>query len=81
MLSTLLRTMEREDAIETLREYLHHRDFFVRWHVMRELIALNAVAALSDLAQMAKADPRQEIRSAAARMLSRIEARAMSSDR
>ena len=80
MLSTLLRTMEREDAIETLREYLHHKDFFVRWHVMRELIALNAVAALPDLARMAESDPRQEIRSAAARMLSRIETRAMSSE-
>lgn len=43
--------------------------FFVRWHVMREWVALDPVSALPRLTQMASNDPHHEIRFAACQTL------------
>lgn len=69
MMSTLLREMGREDAVPWLRAQLPGSDFHIRWHVMRELLALDAEAVLPDLRAMAAADPHPEVRAAAARTL------------
>lgn len=65
MMATLLRTMDREDAVPVLRESLASPHFYTRWHIMRELLALDAEAAYPDLERMAAGDPHPEIRAAA----------------
>lgn len=69
MMASLLRQMEREDAVPVLREFLGHRHFYTRWHIMRELLATDAEAALPDLRRMAAADPHAEVRIAARQAL------------
>jgi hypothetical protein len=70
MMATLLREMDRTDAVPVLRESLGSPYFYTRWHVMRELLALDAEAALPDLRRMAAEDPHMEVRAAAAQTLS-----------
>jgi hypothetical protein len=69
MLVTLLRLMERDDAVPDLLELLDSPHFYTRWHIMREFLALDAQAALPHLRRMAAADPHPEVRSAAAQTL------------
>ena len=66
---SLLRTMEREDAVPLIVEVLASPHFYTRWHVMRELLALDADAAYPHLARMAEADPHPEVRAAARQTL------------
>ncbi len=66
---SLLRTMEREDAVPLIVEVLASPHFYTRWHVMRELLALDADAAHPHLARMAEADPHPEVRAAARQTL------------
>ena len=66
---SLLRTMEREDAVPLIVEVLGSPHFYTRWHVMRELLALDADAAHPHLVRMAEADPHPEIRAAARQTL------------
>ena len=51
MMVSLLRTMEREDAVPLIIEALDSPHFYTRWHIMRELLALDAEAALPSPAQ------------------------------
>lgn len=69
MMATLLRQMERDDAVPLLREALASPHFYTRWHIMRELLALDAEAAYPDLRRMAADDPHPEVRAAAAQTL------------
>jgi hypothetical protein len=69
MMVSLLRTMEREDAAPLLVEALDSPHFYTRWHVMRELLALDAGTAQPHLRQMAAADPHPEVRAAARQTL------------
>lgn len=69
MMVSLLRTMEREDAVPLIVEALASPHFYTRWHVMRELLALDADAAHPHLRRMAAADPHPEVRAAARRTL------------
>jgi hypothetical protein len=69
MMATLLREMDRGDAVPVLREALASPHFYTRWHIMRELLALDAEAALPDLRRMADADPHPEVRAAASQAL------------
>ncbi len=69
MMATLLREMGREDAVPVLRESLASPHFYTRWHIMRELLALDAEAVLPDLRKMAVGDPHPEVRAAAAQTL------------
>jgi hypothetical protein len=70
LMVSLLRTMEREDAVPLILEVLAgSRHFYTRWHVMRELLALDAEAAQPHLQRMAEADPHPEVRAAARQTL------------
>jgi hypothetical protein len=69
MMATLLREMDREEAVPLLRQSLSSRHFYTRWHIMREMLALDAEAALPDLRRMAEEDPHPEVRAAALQTL------------
>jgi hypothetical protein len=72
MMATLLRKLDRRAAFPVLASFLAHPDFFVRWHVMRELIGLDARAALPHLAALAEHDPHPDVRAAAQATLARL---------
>jgi HEAT repeats len=69
LMVSLLRTMEREDAVPVIAEALQSPHFYTRWHVMRELLALDADAAHPHLLRMAEHDPHPEVRAAARQTL------------
>lgn len=69
MLSTLLRTMGRLDAFDTMAELLDDPRHFVRWHAMRELIGLDSERALPHLVRLSRTDPQPAVRRAASRTL------------
>jgi hypothetical protein len=69
MMVSLLRTMDREDAVPLIVEALDSPHFYTRWHIMRELLALDAEAALPHLRRMAESDPHPEVRAGAAQTL------------
>ncbi len=62
---TLLRHLGRTDAAPLFAEATQADDFALRWHAMRELIALAPAAALPRLSAMATSDPHPEVRRAA----------------
>lgn len=62
----LLRLMGRNDAIPVIEQLLHDSPhFYARWHIMRELLAMDAEAALPSLRRLAESDPHPEVRAAA----------------
>ena len=69
MMVSLLRTMEREDALPLIVESLASPHFYTRWHIMRELLAMDAEAGLEPLRRMAADDPHPEVRAAAQQTL------------
>lgn len=69
MMVSLLRTMDREDALPLMEKELESPHFYTRWHVMREMLALDADAALPALRRMAAGDSHPEVRAAAQRTL------------
>ena len=73
MISTLLRKLDCAAAFPAIAGFLDHPNFFVRWHVMRELLGLDAAAALPHLRKMAARDPHPEARRAARAVLDGIE--------
>jgi len=73
MISTLLRKLDCAAAFPAIAVFLDHPNFFVRWHVMKELLGLDAEAALPHLGKMAARDPHPEARRAARAALDRIE--------
>lgn len=73
MIATLLRKLGDESAFPAIAAFLDHDNFFVRWHVMRELLGLDAAAALPHLRRMAARDPHPETRAAARFALDRVE--------
>jgi hypothetical protein len=79
MISTLLRKLDHQAAFPAIAAFLDHPDFFVRWHVMKELLGLDAEAALPHLRRMAAGDPHPDPRRAARLVLDRIEAPAPTS--
>lgn len=72
MMATLLRKLDRRAAFPVLASFLAHPDFFVRWHVMRELIGLDAHAARPHLAALAERDTHPDVRAAAQATLTRL---------
>lgn len=74
MLATLVRKLDRDDAFDQVAAHLGHPRFFVRWHVMRELVGMDARAALPHLRRLAKIDPHGDVRQAAAAALAQVEA-------
>ena len=77
MITTLLRKLDCAAAVPALAELLGHPHFFVRWHVMRELLGLDAGTALPHLKRMAARDPHPETRQAARAALDYVESRAV----
>ena len=73
MITTLLRKLDHQAAFPSVAAFLDHQDFFVRWHVMKELLGLDAHAALPHLKRMAASDPHPEPRRAARAVLDRLE--------
>lgn len=74
MISTLLRKLGCEAAFEPIAAFLDHPEFFVRWHVMKELLGIDAEAALPHLKRMAALDPHPDTRRAARTVLDRLQA-------
>ncbi len=74
MITTLLRKLDHQPAFEAIAGLLDHADFFVRWHAMKELLGLDAAAALPHLKRMAATDPHPDPRRAARAVLDRLEA-------
>ena len=72
MMASLLRALGRDDAFPLLEEALQSPQFYTRWHVMREMLAMDADAALPSLRIMAGADPHPDIRAAAGQTLERF---------
>ena len=75
LLLTLLRVDARRDAGAQFEAATRDGAFHLRWDAMREWVALDAAAALPRLRAMAADDPHDEVRAAAARTLSLVEAR------
>ena len=69
MMVSLLRTMDRPDALPLIVEALGSPHFYTRWHIMRELLAMDAEAAQPHLERMAASDAHPEIRAVAAQTL------------
>ena len=75
MIASLLGKLGRIDAFETLAAFLDNDNFYVRWHIMRELLGLDAHAALPLLQGMATTDPHPDNRKAAQTVLDTIDLR------
>jgi hypothetical protein len=73
MITTLLRKLDHQAAFPAIAAFLDHSDFFVRWHVMKELLGLDVEAALPHLKRMAATDPHPDPRRAARAVLDRLE--------
>lgn len=69
MMVTFLRMTERTDALPLITQFLDSPHFYTRWHLMRELLAMDAEVALPHLKAMAADDPHPEVREAAAQTL------------
>ncbi len=69
MMTTLLRKLDCDGAFAAVAAFLDHADFFVRWHAMRELLGIDAAAALPHLKRMAAGDPHPDARRAAGTVL------------
>jgi len=69
MMVSLLRAMGRDDAFPLFEEALASPQFYTRWYVMREMLAMDADAALPSLRRMAADDPHPEVRAAAQQAL------------
>jgi hypothetical protein len=74
MITTLLRKLGCDEAFPTIAGFLDHPDFFVRWHVMRELLGIDAETALPHLKRMAARDPHGDVRRAARSVLDQLQA-------
>jgi hypothetical protein len=73
MITTLLRKLACEGAFESVAAFLDYPDFFVRWHVMKELLGIDAEAAMPHLRRMAARDPHSDVRRTARAVLDRLE--------
>ena len=69
MMVSLLRAMDRDDAFPLFEKALDGWPFYARWHIMREMLAMDADAALPSLRRMAAQDPHPDIRNAARQTL------------
>jgi hypothetical protein len=65
MVATLARLLDAEEAFPAIAGLLDHPSFFVRWHAMRELLGIDAEAALPYLRLLATHDPHADVRAAA----------------
>jgi len=69
MMATILRLFEHADAFDACLPFIAHSDYFVRWYVMRELLAIDADRAWPLVEEMARHDPHPNVRKTAQRTL------------
>lgn len=70
MMVSVLRAMGRDDIVPVIAELIEATpQFYTRWHLMREMLAMDADASLPALQRMAAADPHPEIRAVARQTL------------
>jgi HEAT repeats len=69
MMVSLLRLMDRADAIPDIEGLLESPHFYTRWHIMREFLAMDPATALPHLQRLAADDPHPEVRDAARQTL------------
>lgn len=74
LIATLLRTLRRTDAFDAIAALTDDADFALRWHAMRELLALDTTRALPLLGRMAAHDAHRDVRQAADATLARVAA-------
>lgn len=72
MLTTVVRLFDRQDGFDEIRRLLRYDKHFVRWHAMREMLALDAERALPDLMHLRDADPQPSVRRAAGATINRF---------
>jgi hypothetical protein len=72
MMATILRLFGHERAFEIAEPFAAHQDYFVRWYVMRELIAIDSARALPLVEAMATNDPHPQVRDTAVRTLAML---------
>lgn len=65
LMATLLRRLDRRDAAEALADAARDGPYHQRWHLARELAALDRAAARPLLTEFAASDPHPEVRQAA----------------
>jgi hypothetical protein len=73
MIATLARKLGHREAFEAIAPFTAHARFFVRWHAMRELIGIDARAALPRLRTMARGDPHPDVQRAAQATLEQLD--------
>ena len=69
LMVSLLRALDRDDAFPVFEEALASPQFYTRWHVMSEMLAMDAEASLPSLRRLAATDPHPDVREAARRTL------------
>ena len=62
---SLLKTMNCIKAIPTIKKFLSHKQHYIRWYAMQQLLGLDALMVLDELECMAKFDAHEEVRYAA----------------
>lgn len=72
MLLSFLRCLGKAHAGDVAGSVTDSPHFFVRWHAMRELLAMDIAFALPHLRAMAAADPHAEVRRTAAGVLAML---------
>jgi hypothetical protein len=72
MMATILRLFGHDRAFEIAEPFASHEDYFVRWYVARELIAIDTERALPLIESMATNDPHPQVRETANRTLAML---------
>ena len=62
MYSSILALLGEDRAIDAMKKYLKHADPELRWHIMREILALDADRASPLLHELATSDPSVRVR-------------------
>ncbi len=73
MMATILRLFGHGEAFDACLPFVDHADYFVRWYVMRELLAINAERAWPLVEEMARHDPNPDVRRTAQRTLDQFQ--------
>ncbi|HEY0325411.1 MAG TPA: HEAT repeat domain-containing protein [Allosphingosinicella sp.] len=69
LMLSLLRSMDRQDAVPVFEAMLRSPHFYMRWAAMRDFLALDADRAVPLLREMARNDAHPDVREAAAQTL------------
>ncbi|WP_434927730.1 HEAT repeat domain-containing protein [Shewanella sp. HL-SH5] len=62
---SLLKTMDYQIAIPTIKKFLNHPQHYMRWYAMQQLLGMDALQVIDELESMAKSDPHHEVQQAA----------------